>query len=171
SALVRLLEQAGYVAGSEFYVNDAGNQVDLLGASLAARFAERIGQSRPVPEGGYRGEYVRDLAARLPEAEARAQLARADGAAWFRDQALTRVVDGQRDDLLRYGVTFDRRFLESSLHPTSVEQARRALDQRGVTYRAERPEGVTEAAEARVRAEAGAAAGGGIATWLRTTHF
>ena len=43
SALVRLLDHAGYVAGSEFYVNDAGNQVDLLGASLAARFAERIG--------------------------------------------------------------------------------------------------------------------------------
>jgi arginyl-tRNA synthetase len=171
SALVRLLDHAGWVAGSEFYVNDAGNQVDLLGASLAARFAERIGQARPMPEEGYRGEYVRELAAKLPEAEARAQLARPDGAAWFRDQALARVVDWQRADLADYGVTFARWFRESALHPEAVEQARRTLEARGVTYRAERPEGVTEAAEARVKAEAGAAAGGGVATWLATSRF
>ena len=171
SALVRLLDHAGYVAGSEFYVNDAGNQVELLGASLAARFAERIGAPFPFPEQGYRGEYVRELAAKLPESEARAALARADGAAWFRDHALSLVVEWQRADLAGYGVTFDRWFKESSLHPAAVEQARKALEARGVTYRAERPEGVTEAAEARVRAEAGAAAGGGIATWLRTSGF
>jgi arginyl-tRNA synthetase len=171
SALVRLLDHAGYVAGSEFYVNDAGNQVDLLGASLAARFAERIGASFPFPEEGYRGEYVRELAAKLPQAEARAALGRADGAAWFRDQALARVVEWQRQDLADYGVTFDRWFKESTLHPEAVEKARTSLEARGVTYRAERPEGVTEAAEARVKAEAGAAAGGGIATWLRTTEF
>jgi arginyl-tRNA synthetase len=171
SALVRLLDHAGYVSGSEFYVNDAGNQVELLGASLAARFAERIGAPFPFPEEGYRGEYVRELAAKLPEAEARAALTRADGAAWFRDQALARVVEWQRGDLADYGVTFDRWFKESTLHPDAVEKARQALEARGVTYRAERPEGVTEAAEARVKAEAGAAAGGGIATWLRTTEF
>jgi len=171
SALVRLLDHAGYVAGSEFYVNDAGNQVDLLGASLAARFAERIGATFPFPEEGYRGEYVRELASKLPDAEARAALARPGGAAWFRDQALERVVEWQRTDLASYGVTFDRWFRESTLHPDAVENARRALEARGVTYRAERPEGVTEAAEARVKAEAGAAAGGGIATWLRTTGF
>jgi arginyl-tRNA synthetase len=171
SALVRLLDHAGWVSGSEFYVNDAGNQVDLLGASLAARFAEKVGLSLPMPEEGYRGEYVRELAARLPEAEARAALSRADGAAWFRDQALARVVEWQRSDLADYGVTFDRWFKESELHPDAVERARVALDARGVTYRAERPEGVTEAAEARVKAEAGAAAGGGVATWLRSSRF
>src|SRR5262249_53468148 len=137
SALVRLLDAAGHVAGSEFYVNDAGNQVELLGASLAARFAERIGVARDFPEDGYRGEYVRELAAALPEAEARAQLGRADGAGWFRDQALARVVDWQRADLAGYGVTFDRWFRESSLHPQAVEDAERTLEARGVTYRAE----------------------------------
>src|SRR5262249_56059113 len=83
SALVRLLAAAGYAAGSEFYVNDAGQQVNLLGESLAARFAERTGLARAFPEDGYRGEYVRELAAKLPEVEARAALARADGAKWF----------------------------------------------------------------------------------------
>jgi arginyl-tRNA synthetase len=171
SALVRLLDTAGYAVASEFYVNDAGNQVELLGESLAARFAERIGAARPLPEEGYRGEYVKELAAQLPEAEARAALARPEGARWFRDQALARVVDWQRGDLAGYGVTFDRWFLESSLHPDAVERTRAALEARGMTYRSERPEGVTEAAEARVRAEAGAAGGGGIATWLRTSRY
>jgi arginyl-tRNA synthetase len=171
SALVRLLDAAGYAPASEFYVNDAGNQVDLLGESVAARFAERIGESRPLPEEGYRGEYVKELAARLPEAEARAALARQDGARWFRDHALELVVEWQRQDLLDYGVTFDRWYRESTLHGAAVEQARIALEARGVTYRAARPEGVTEAAEARVRADVGAAAGTGIATWLRTTPY
>jgi arginyl-tRNA synthetase len=171
SALVRLLEAAGWSSASEFYINDAGNQVDLLGESMAARFAERIGVERVLPEEGYRGEYVRELAAQLPEAEARAALLRPDGARWFRDQALARVVEWQRTDLARYGVTFDRWFHESALHPDAVQAARAALEARGVTYRAERPEGVTEAAEQRVKAEAGAAAGGGMATWLRTSQF
>ena len=171
SALVRLLEMAGYASASEFYVNDAGNQVDLLGESLASRFAERIGESRPLPEEGYRGEYVRELAAGLPEADARAALARPDGARWFRDQALVRVIEWQRSDLARYGVTFDRWFHESALHPGAVDKTRERLIERSVTYRAEKPEGVTEAAEARVDAGAGAAAGSGIALWLCATRF
>src|SRR5262249_12917718 len=151
--------------------NDAGNQVDLLGESLAARFAERLGVPRPFPAEGYRGEYVRELAAALPEAEARAALERPAGAAGFRGQGRARVVDGQRADLLAYGVTFDRWFRESSLHPEAVARTRSALEARGVLYRAERPEGVTEAAEQRVKAEAGAAGGGGVATWVRTAQF
>ena len=171
SALVRLLDAAGWRAASEFYVNDAGNQVELLGESMAARFAERIGVERVLPEAGYRGEYVKELAARLPEADARAALARPDGARWFRDQALAHVVDWQRGDLAAYGVTFDRWFLESALHPAAVNTTRAALEARGVTYRGEHPEGVTEAAEQRVKSESGAAAGGGIATWLRTSRY
>lgn len=171
SALVRLLNAAGYRAASEFYVNDAGNQVDLLGESMAARFAERIGAERAFPEDGYRGAYVSELAAQLPEAEARAALARPDGARWFRDQALERVIAWQRTDLAAYGVEFDRWFRESTLHPVAVDAARATLEGRDVTYRGEKPEEVTEQAEARVKAEAGAAGGGGTATWLRTVRF
>jgi arginyl-tRNA synthetase len=119
------------------------------------RFAEHVGLERAFPEEGYRGTYVRDLAAQLPEAEARAALARPDGARWFRDQALARVVEWQRTDLARYGVTFDRWFHESTLHPEAVERTRTRLVERDVTYRAERPEGVTEAAEALCRGQGG----------------
>ncbi len=82
STLVRLLEATGHRAAGEFYVNDAGNQVDLLGESLAAQFAARIGQDRPLPEGGYRGSYIAELAGRLPEEEARRAL-------WSRGSART----------------------------------------------------------------------------------
>ena len=137
STLVRLLEATGHRAEGEFYVNDAGRQVELLGESVAARFAERIGVARAFPEDGYQGEYLRELAARLPEAEARAALARPDGVAWFRDQALARVLEWQRDDLAAYGVTFARWFRESTLHGgDAVGETLRALESRGVVYRA-----------------------------------
>ena len=172
STLVRLLRAAGFEAASEFYVNDAGTQVDLLGESVAARFAERIGVTRPFPADGYHGAYVHELAARLPEAEARAALGRPDGAAWFRDRALALVLEAQRADLEAYGVTFDRWFRESSLHAGgAVEATRRELEARDMCYRAVKPEGVSEAAAARVHGEEGAAGGSGTATWLRTHRF
>jgi len=171
SALVRVLQAAGFEASSEFYVNDAGNQVELLGASVAARFAERVGVERAFPEDGYHGDYLRDLAAALPEAEGRAALAAPEGDRWFRDQALTRMLAWQQGDLEAYGVAFDRWFRESELHDSQAVAATRAeLEARGEAYRSHEPEGVTEAAEARVRDEKGAAAGTGEATWLRASR-
>src|SRR5262245_39659088 len=166
STLVRLLEATGHRAEGEFYVNDAGRQVDLLGESLAARFAERVGVPRPLPEDGYQGEYVSDLAAMLPDAEGRAALARPEGAAWFRDRALERVLEWQREDLAAYGVTFARWYRESSLHAgNAVDETLRALEARGMVYRATIPETGTEGAD-----EAGDP-GRGEATWLRTSRF
>jgi arginyl-tRNA synthetase len=174
ATLVRLLETTGHHAEGEFYVNDAGRQVELLGESMAARFAERVGIPRPFPEDGYQGAYLRDLAAALPEAEARAALARSD-IAWFRDQALERVMAWQREDLKAYGVEFARWFRESSLHAAhAVEETLAALEARGVVYRAVVPE--TGADDADRGGEHGADAGAagearGEATWLRTSRF
>lgn len=169
ASLTALLSAAGWDSASEFYVNDAGNQVDLLGASLRARFRARIGGDGTIPEGGYQGEYLATLAAELPETEARAALESPSGDAWFRRQALDRMIAWQQRDLERYGVTFDRWFRESELHDGgAVAATRRALDQRGVTYQSVKPLGVSEAAAARVEAEEGAAAGAGEATWLKT---
>lgn len=171
SALVRVMRAAGFEAEGEFYVNDAGNQVDLLGASVAARFAELAGVAREFPEDGYHGAYLAGLARELPREEALAALSAPAGDAWFRDQALTRMLAWQQRDLEAYGVTFARWFRESELHASgAVEEARLRIEQRGHAYRAEKPEGVTEAAEARVREEEGAAGGSGEATWLRASR-
>ncbi|MFZ1948127.1 MAG: arginine--tRNA ligase [bacterium] len=61
-ALVRLLRRTGYEARSEFYVNDAGTQVHLLGLSLEARFRELLGERAEIPEGGYPGDYLVPIA-------------------------------------------------------------------------------------------------------------
>jgi arginyl-tRNA synthetase len=168
STLVRLLEATGHRAEGEFYVNDAGRQVELLGESVAARFAERIGTPRPFPPDGYQGEYLRDIAAALPEDEARAALARPDGIAWFRDRALERMIASQREDLKAYGVEFARWFRESALHRgDAVGETLRALETRGVVYRAVKPEVGDDDAE---KDEAGEAARG-EAAWLRSSRF
>lgn len=172
STLVRLLDAAGYAAAGEFYVNDAGNQVDLLGASVAARFAQRLGLEREVPEGGYQGQYLHALAAQLPEADGRAALDAPEGAKWFRDQVLSRMVARQKQDLADYGVTFERWFLESTLHQGgAVDETLQTLTGRGMTYRSRGPLGVSEAAQGRVNAEEGAAAGAAEATWLKTFEY
>lgn len=172
ATLVALLRATGWDAASEFYVNDTGNQVDLLGESLAARFAATIGVERPLPPEGYQGDYLRVLAGELPAAEARTQLASPQGARWFRDQALARMLAWQQRDLEAYGVAFDRWFRESEVHVSGeVDATFKALEQRDMTYRATRPEGVSENSLARVKNEEGAAAGTAEATWLRTFGF
>jgi arginyl-tRNA synthetase len=134
ASLVRLLRATGHRAEGEFYVNDAGNQVDLLGESLAARFSERIGAPRPLPEEGYQGEYLRELATRLDEADGRAALAAPGGAAWFRAQALERMLAWQRADLADYGAEFARWTRESTLHPDGVDAALEDLRAHGAVY-------------------------------------
>ena len=172
ATLAALLKSAGWDVAGEFYVNDTGNQVDLLGLSLAARFAARVGIERELPADGYQGGYLMELAAELPVDEARRQLDAPAGAEWFRDQALERMLAWQQRDLAAYGVTFDRWFRESELHDSgAVMETFRELESRGMTYRAVKPEGVSEAAESRVRSDAGAAGGAAEATWLRTHGF
>jgi arginyl-tRNA synthetase len=167
AALTRLLAATGHRAEGEFYVNDSGNQVDLLGESVAARFAEAHGLERAFPEQGYRGEYLREVAAALDPSAARAALADAGGGAWFRDQALERMLAWQRRDLDAYGAEFARWFRESSLHASgAVMETLRALEARGVLYRAAHPESGYERAE-----EAPSLGQSGEATWLRTSRF
>jgi arginyl-tRNA synthetase len=138
AALVRLLKATGHDAAGEYYVNDAGSQVDLLGESAAARFAERLGMPRAFPENGYQGEYLRELAGSLDEGAARAALDRGDERPWFREQAVARMLEWQARDLHEYGADFDVWFRESSLHASgAVERTLEALQRRGVVYQAE----------------------------------
>ena len=137
AALVRLYRAAGRKADSEFYVNDAGRQVDLLGASVAARFGERIGAPVPVPEDGYQGTYIVDVATAVPEADGRAALAAGD-TRWFRDFALERMLAWQERSLAAYGTVFDRWFRESTLHAGgALDAALAALDSGGHVYESE----------------------------------
>ena len=172
ATLVRLLRATGHDAAGEFYVNDAGRQVDLLGESVAARFAETVGLERAFPEGGYEGDYVREIAASLPPAEARRALDAPGGSAWFGAQALERMVAEQQRDLAQYGAEFARWFRESELHRTgAVDETLRVLEARGMTYRARLPEVDRSAGSAPEAGPGEPMAEREEATYLRTGGF
>ena len=134
--LLRLLNATGHRAEGEFYVNDAGLQAELFGASVRTRFQERIGvPAAPIPEEGYQGAYVADLAVALDEAQGRAWLAlpEKEQRARFGRWGIDKNLEIQRHDLERFGARMDRYFLESGLHAGgAVQQARAMLEKRGV---------------------------------------
>jgi arginyl-tRNA synthetase len=127
-ALVRLLEAVGHEVRREFYVNDAGGQVERFAASLAARMSG--GES---PEGGYEGAYVDELAERL----AAEGVDLADSAA-LGTRAVELVLEDVRATLERFGVSFDTWFSERDLYRRGeVDAALGRLDEGGHTYRSE----------------------------------
>jgi arginyl-tRNA synthetase len=137
-ALARILERHGHAVSREYYFNDAGNQIRLLGESVRAR-----ARGEDVPEGGYQGEYVADLAAQIPDAGS------ADVDVVAR-QAVEALLEQIKTTLGRYGVRYDRFFSERTLHegsPSQVEASLGRLRDEGQLYRSEGAE------------------------WLRTTSF
>lgn len=112
----------------EYYINDFGHQVELLGVSIACRHAETKGETRAIPEGGYEGEYIRDLAQEIsaehPEVNA---LSFDDAAPFFMKCALDKIIGQQRVILEKYGVTYDQWFHESDLHKSDAPSKTLAL--------------------------------------------
>ena len=100
--LVRL-SAAGYDATSEFYVNDAGRQVEVLAESVYARYMELKGDDYAFPEDGYRGEYVRDIAAGAMEdpriADRLSAMNAGEARSFFREYALGHILDWQKRSL------------------------------------------------------------------------
>jgi arginyl-tRNA synthetase len=163
ASLAGLLAFAGHEVQREFYINDAGRQMDILALSVWLRYLEARGAAIRFPEDGYRGDYVREIAAALAEAQG-AKLVRdaaalpvaapgADpdaaldatiaaaksllGTDWrtVHGIALDRMLADQKDDLAGFRVAFDRWFSEQSLHDSgAVAQAMARLGERGHLY-------------------------------------
>ena len=136
SAIVNLLRAVGYRAESEYYVNDHGNQVEALGKSLRFRVRERVGKLDPGEEiGAYPGEYLKTLAAGVPEETAGEWERDAAGAiAGYGTCATEAMLETIRRDLDLFGVHFDNFFRESSLHPDGVVEARRIIEEKGYAF-------------------------------------
>ena len=138
-ALARMLAFHGHSVAREFYVNDAGSQIAKFGESIAC-----LARGEPVPEDGYRGDYVGELAAELPGAAALS-------AGEVGREGVSVMLDRMRSSLAAFRVLdFDHWQLESALHegqPSAVEHTLEVLAQQGHTYTADG------------------------ALWLRTTDF
>ena len=125
-AISTLLEVTGWKVTREFYYNDAGAQIENLASSVEARLKELRGESAQIPEGGYHGEYIRELAERYN--------ANNEGLS-VREFAVRELRKEQDLDLQAFGVHFDKYFLESSLYTEGmVEDTVRLLVASGRTY-------------------------------------
>jgi len=136
-SLVRLMKTCGYDARSEFFVNDAGKQVELLGLSLKARVEEVLGKGEAeIPDQGYHGEYLVDLARGIPAEKALEMLGEAGGGSGrFSKFAVERMHEAQKSGLDGFGVKFDQWFRESTLHAAGrVEETLKALEKSGLVY-------------------------------------
>jgi arginyl-tRNA synthetase len=127
-ALARILRYHGHSVDTEYYFNDAGNQIRLLGESVQAR-----ARGEEPPSDGYQGSYVADLAAEIPGA---AEAPVDEVAAGAVEILLARI----KGTLERYQVHFDTFFSERTLHtgsPSELERSLSLLEQSGDVYRAE----------------------------------
>ena len=134
--LARLLRSQGHSVTTEFYLNDEGRQIDLLGRSLRARYLEQLGRHEPFPEDGYRGGYVIERAARLAQ-ERRGSLVDAPEST-FAKIGMEEILQGMRRDLRRFGLVFDRWSSQAWLRTSGrIDAALQALTNAGVLYESE----------------------------------
>ena len=136
SALVNLLRAAGYPVESEYYINDAGNQMNNLARSVNARYLELLGQDVEFPEDGYHGQDIIDTAQRIIDKEGDKYLAMSDEERLeiFKDLAYVEKLATLKEDLASFNVTFDNWFSERTLHPEAVKAAVKILQDNGNIY-------------------------------------
>ena len=136
SALVNLLRAAGYPVESEYYINDAGNQIDNLAASVNARYLEQFGQACDFPENGYHGDDIIDTAKRIirKDGDKYLHMAEADRLHIFKELALKEKLAALKEDLAAFNVNYDVWFSERTLHPEAVREAVEVLQKNGNIY-------------------------------------
>ncbi|MDA8090349.1 MAG: arginine--tRNA ligase [Nitrospiraceae bacterium] len=141
AALSNLLAAAGFKVTREYYINDAGRQVGLLGESVFARYQELFGIAYPFPEDGYRGEYVIDIARGIAQAEGdryKGLEFASPNSDYFANTACAMMLAVIKTDLEGFGVAFDVWQSEKELYdknevPGTIEY----LSQKGFVYEKE----------------------------------
>jgi arginyl-tRNA synthetase len=141
-ALCNLLAAAGRQVTREYYINDAGAQVDVLARSAFQRYREALGEPFAIAEGLYPGDYLKPVGARLAEIHGRALLDQPE-AQWLptvREVALGMMMDTIRADLDAIGIRHDVFFSERTLQASGAVQALlRELRERGLVYEGRLP--------------------------------
>lgn len=171
SAICNVLQAAGATVHREYYVNDGVNSEQMR---LFAESVRAICNNQPVPDNGYKGDYVRAVAEEIGTPES-------DDLEWFRAESQTRMIEAQRNGLTAFHVEFDTWFSEQSLHNSGqIDLDIRSLESHGVADR--KPvrkkvksgkNGVVESAEAEPQTVGDEESGSGETEtlWLRSTKF
>jgi arginyl-tRNA synthetase len=130
----------GHHVTKEFYINDAGSQMQKLGLSLKARCQQLLGQEAEIPEEGYHGEYLREIAENAiahdkKNIEEKIANTQPDALDFFINYAREKLLAQQKNTLDAYGIHFDVWFSEKVLHINgAVEGALKFLEQKNLTY-------------------------------------
>ena len=135
-SIARLLRKVGYAVDTEYYINDAGRQMRLLGLSVWLRARELRGLEVAFPEEFYRGDYIIDIAREMLEKTPNLfDMSDADGQDACYSYAMKTIMDGILKDLKAFRVQHDTFFSEKSLVENhAVDRAFQALDQANLTY-------------------------------------
>jgi len=139
-ALTNLLSAAGYDVTREYYINDAGLQVKLLGKSVFARYRELLGISGVFPEDGYKGDYVADIAKAFlgSHGDKYKDSSYEDVESTFVDFSLGMMLAAIKEDLAAFGIEFDVWQSERELYDTGeVKRAIEKLEAKGLVYESE----------------------------------
>lgn len=136
SALVNLMRAAGYNVEAEYYINDAGNQMDNLAASVNARYLELLGKPSEIPENGYHGHDIIETAQAIIDQDGDSYLNMTEEKRLdiFKDRAYAEKLKALKRDLANFNVHYDRWFSERTLHPEAIQSACEVLKQRGKMY-------------------------------------
>jgi len=135
--ITNLLKAAGYDVVKEYYINDAGNQMNNLGKSVLLRYRELCGEKVEFPETCYQGEYIKDIAVQIFKSEGKKYLISPNEEIlpYFTSIARNVIIDGIKKDLMDLGVTFDEFFRESTLYESnSVKMILEKLKKLGFVY-------------------------------------
>ncbi len=134
--LARILSFAGFQVEKEYYINDVGRQMKILGRSVWLRARELTGEKIEFPEDHYRGDYIRDIARELLAKEPDfLSLPEEEAVERAKDFALEVILAGIKKDLEDFGVVFDSWFSEKTLYQTGeVEKALSLLREKGLLY-------------------------------------
>ncbi|GMU19735.1 MAG: arginine--tRNA ligase [Candidatus Babeliales bacterium] len=134
--LAKVLTFLGHQVTKEFYINDAGNQINKLGISFKIRCQQAAGIQAELPEDGYRGEYLLELAQDLIKTEGASILQKPDS--FFEHYAKEFLLNKIQQTLEDYGVTFDVWFSEKTLHEGGhIERAIKILQEHNFIYERE----------------------------------
>ena len=135
--LARILEAAGFDVQREYYINDTGNQMYMLGLSVLSRYRELMGKTSTFPENGYKGDYIKDIAGEIFKihGEGLLDMPEADAVAVCRDHAGKTILEGINNDLKGFNVNFDNWFSESVLYKDDlVEKILEAMKTKGLAF-------------------------------------
>ena len=138
-ALCRILSEAGFDVTREYYVNDAGNQIDMLAESMYSRYCELFGVEYPLPENGYQAQDIVEVAKKIKELDGDKWLNkdRSEWVEYFKDEGIEMKLDAIRKDLDLFRVHFDSWMHERFFYQDNaarINQCIESLKQKGLTY-------------------------------------